>query len=72
MACGDPGSAKCTGTLTASTAKVMTLSESFFEPLVAGNQKASLVSLSPELCSFKNLEGSLAWGPSLLLSISGT
>ena len=47
MACGDPGGAKCTGTLTASVAEVMTLSESFFEPLVAGDQKASLVSLSP-------------------------
>ena len=26
---------------------VMALSESFFEPLIAGNQKASLASLSP-------------------------
>ena len=31
----------------ASAAEVMALSESFFEPLVAGNQKASLGSLSP-------------------------
>ena len=31
---------------TASTTGVMALSESFFEPLVAGNQKASLTSLS--------------------------
>ena len=34
------------GTRTASAAGVMALSESFFEPLVAGNQKASLASLS--------------------------
>ena len=41
LACGDPGGAKCAGTRTASTAGVMALSESFFEPLVAGDQKAS-------------------------------
>ena len=46
MACGDPGSAKGAGTWTASAAGVMVLSQSFSEPLVAGNQKASLVSLS--------------------------
>ena len=43
----DPGNAKCSGTWTASTTGVMALSEPFFEPLVAGNQKASLASLSP-------------------------
>ena len=32
---------------TASAAEVTALSESFFEPLVAGDQKASLASLSP-------------------------
>ena len=47
MACGDAGGTKCAGTQTASTAGVMALSESFFEPLVAGDQKASLASLSP-------------------------
>ena len=41
------GSAKCAGIWTASTAAVMSLSESFFKPLVAGDQKASLASLSP-------------------------
>ena len=41
-----PGGAKCAGTGTASTTGVMTLPESFFEPLVAGDQKASLASLS--------------------------
>ena len=46
MACGDPGSAKRAGTWTASAAGVMGLSESFFDPLVAGDQKASLASLS--------------------------
>ena len=35
------------GTWTASVADVRALSESFFEPLVTGNQKASLASLSP-------------------------
>ena len=34
--------------------------ESFFEPLVAGDQKASLASLSSYLCQFRHLEGSLA------------
>ena len=42
LACRDPGGAKCAGTLTASMAGVMALSE----PLVAGDQKASLASLS--------------------------
>ena len=58
---------------------VRALSEYFFEPLVAirafepgGNQKVSLASLSPWLRPFRHLEGSLAWGPSLLLSASGT
>jgi len=46
LACGDPGAAKCPGTWTASATRVMALSESFFKLLVAGNQKASLVSLS--------------------------
>ena len=41
MACGDPGGAKRAGTQTASDAGVMTLSESFLEPLVPGDQKAS-------------------------------
>ena len=43
----DPGSIKCAGTWTASAAGVMALSESFFEPLVTGDQKAFLASLSP-------------------------
>ena len=47
MACGDPGDAKCVGTQAASAAGVMALSESFVEPLFAGDQKASLASLSP-------------------------
>ena len=38
---------KCTGTRNASAAGIMALSESFSKPLVAGNQKASLASLSP-------------------------
>ena len=38
--------AKCAGTQTDSATGVMALSESFFEPLVAGEQKASLASLS--------------------------
>ena len=47
MACGDPGSAKGAGTWTASAAGVMVLSQSFSKRLVAGDQKASLASLSP-------------------------
>ena len=47
LGCRDPSSTKCAETGTASTTGVMALSESFFEPLVAGNQKASLASLSP-------------------------
>ena len=50
----------------------MALPESFLEPLVAGDQMASLASLSPWLHLFRHLEGSLAWGPSLLFSTSGT
>ena len=40
--------------------------------LIAAHQKASLGSLSPQLCPFRHLEGSLAWGPSLLFWESGT
>ena len=42
----DPGGTKCAGTGTSLTAGVMALSESFFKPLVAGDQKASLAYLS--------------------------
>ena len=45
----------------------MALWESFFEPLVTGDQKTSLASLSPQLRLFRRLKGSLAWGPSLCL-----
>ena len=44
----------------------------FFEDSVAGDQKASLASLSPQFCPFRHLEGSLAWGPSLLFGASGS
>ena len=47
MAFGDPGGTKCAGTRTASAAEVMVLSESFSEPVVAGDQKASSACLSP-------------------------
>ena len=66
-----PSSTKCAGTRTASTAGVMALSESFSEPLVAGDQKASLASLSLQLPAFRHLEGSLAWGP-MFFGKSGT
>ena len=46
LACRDPGGTKFAATRTASTTGVMALSESFFEPLVAGDQKASLANLS--------------------------
>ena len=54
---GDPSGTKCAGTRTASTAGVMALSESFFRPLEAGDQKASLASLSPKLLPLDNLQG---------------
>ena len=41
------GTLEVAGTWTASATGVMALSESFFKPLVAGDQKASLTSLSP-------------------------
>ena len=41
-----PGSAKCAGTRTASDAGAMALSESFLDPLLAGDQKTSLGNLS--------------------------
>ena len=44
----------------------------FFKPLVAGDQKAFLASLSLQLHPLRHLEGSLAWGPSLLFDASGT
>ena len=44
----------------------------FFEPLVAGDQKASLANLSALFHLFRHLEGSLAWGPILLFGVSGT
>ena len=77
MGCGDSGDTKCAETWAASAAGVMDVSLSFFfffffEPLVAGDQKASLASLSPYLRPFRHLEGSLFWGPSLCFSASGT
>ena len=57
LACGG---AKCAGTWTASAPGVMVLSESFFKPLVAGDQKTSLA-FSVAL-PFRHLDGSLAWG----------
>ena len=72
LAWGDPGSTKYAGTQTASTAGLMALSESFFEPLVAGDQEASLASLSLLLHPFRHLEGSIAWAPSLLFHALGT
>ena len=43
----EPSGAKRAETWTASAPGVMALSESLFQPLVAGDQKASLGSLSP-------------------------
>ena len=45
MACKESSGAKCAGSQTASTSGFIALAESFFEPLVAGDQKASLASL---------------------------
>ena len=46
--------------------------QSFFPPLVADDQKASLASLSLLLHWFRHLDGSLAWGASLLFNRLGT
>ena len=46
LAFRDPGSTKCEVTWTVSTTGVIALSESFFEPLVAGDQKDCFASLS--------------------------
>ena len=45
--------------------RVMALSESFFEPLAAGDQKASLACLSLLFHLVRHSEGSLGWSPSL-------
>ena len=57
MACRAPGKAKCAGTRTASTLGVMALSESFFELLVAGDQKASgqPLSVAPPIQALRGL-----------------
>ena len=68
----DPGGVQCAATQTLFAAGIMALLESFFEPLVAGDQKASLASLSLKLRLFRHLEDSLAWSPSLLFGASGT
>ena len=52
-------------------AGVLAPSESFLEPLGAGDQKASLASLSLSLHPFTHLEGSLAWRPCPLFGMSG-
>ena len=60
------------GRRTSSTIGVIVLSESLSEPLVAGDQNSCLTSLSPLLCPFRHLAGSLSQGPSLLFGVSGT
>ena len=73
MACRHPDGAKWVGIWTASASGVMALSEVFFfffELLVSGDEKASLASFS--IAPPVQLEGSLAWGPSLLFGASGT
>ena len=58
MGCRDSGGATCTGTHTASATGVMALSESFFDRLVAGYQKASLAqsfSIAPPIQALRGL-----------------
>ena len=50
LACGDTGDARYAGTWAASAVEVMAISVSFFEPLVAGDQKASLAILYISAC----------------------
>ena len=49
MAFRDPGGAKCAWRRTASAARLMAISESCFEPLVSGDQKAFGQSFSTAL-----------------------
>ena len=77
---GGGGAAWLVGTLVASSVQGHRLPplqelwpyQSLFQPLVPGKQKASWASLSLEPHPFRHLEGSLAWGPSLLFITSGT
>ena len=58
MACRDSGGAKCAGTQTASAAGVTALSESFFEPLVAGDQRGLFgqsLSVAPSVQAFRGV-----------------
>ena len=71
MAFGDHGGTKCAGTQTVSTTRVMALSESFLELVVAGNQKASLASFSIVL-PIQALRGLDCLGAFSLFSESGT
>ena len=71
LACRDPGGAKCAGTRTAPATGVMALSGSFFQPFVAGNQKASLASFSIVL-PIQALRGLDCLGAFSLFSESGT
>ena len=68
----DPGSTKCAGTWTASTAGVMALSESFFQASCSWRSEGVFGPLFPYLRMFRHLEGSLAWGPFLFFGTSGT
>ena len=71
LACGNPGGNKCAGTWTTFATGVMALSVSFFEPLAAGSQKASLAVC---FCSsaVQTLRGLTCLGSSLLFGVSGT
>ena len=64
MACGDPGGTECAGTQTASTAGVTPYQSRFFEPLVAGDKKASSASLPLQPRLFPHLRTPL---PGVLL-----
>ena len=70
LACGDPSGSKCAGTQTASTPGVMALSESLFEPLVAGDQKTSLaISLALPTQALRDLP---CLGSFSVVRVSGT
>lgn len=69
----DPGGAKFAGTWTASRRRSYGSSQSLFQPLVAGDQKASLPLLFFSISSpIQALEGSLPWDPSPVVRVSGT
>ena len=71
MACGDPGITSVQGHELPPLQEVWPSQSLFFQPLVAGDQKACLASLFRS-SAHSDGEGSLPWGPPLQISVSVT